>query len=180
VPALIASTKRGDLYVLDRPRRHAARAGAGAAVPQGAADGDHTSPTQPFSALSYKPAQARGATTCGALAHRPDGVPHRLQGPALRGIFTPPSEQGSIVYPGNYGVFDWGGVGDRSGAPGARRQPQLHGFVSRLHRRDTIECKGGSGTEQGLQPMTGTPFAVDLHPCCRRSASRARRRRGAT
>jgi glucose dehydrogenase len=26
------------------------------------------------------------------------------------GAFTPPSLQGSIVYPGNFGVFDWGGI----------------------------------------------------------------------
>src|SRR5262245_46857916 len=32
--------------------------------------------------------------------------------------------------------------------------PDYMGFVSRLHARDTIEVKGGSGTESGLQPMT--------------------------
>jgi quinoprotein glucose dehydrogenase len=26
------------------------------------------------------------------------------------GMYTPPSLQGSIVYPGNFGVFDWGGI----------------------------------------------------------------------
>jgi quinoprotein glucose dehydrogenase len=33
-----------------------------------------------------------------------------FKGLRYEGIFTPPSEQGSIVYPGNYGVFDWGGI----------------------------------------------------------------------
>ncbi|STJ62187.1 glucose dehydrogenase [Escherichia coli] len=26
------------------------------------------------------------------------------------GIFTPPSEQGTLVFPGNLGMFEWGGI----------------------------------------------------------------------
>ena len=26
------------------------------------------------------------------------------------GIFTPPSEQGTLVFPGNPGMFEWGGI----------------------------------------------------------------------
>lgn len=26
------------------------------------------------------------------------------------GIFTPPSEQGTLVFPGNTGMFEWGGI----------------------------------------------------------------------
>ncbi len=36
----------------------------------------------------------------------------RIQFKELRyeGQYTPPSEQGSLIYPGNVGVFNWGGV----------------------------------------------------------------------
>lgn len=36
----------------------------------------------------------------------------RIQFKSLRyeGQYTPPSEQGTLVYPGNFGVFNWGSV----------------------------------------------------------------------
>ena len=54
---------------------------------------------------------------------------HRLR---YEGRFTPPSEQGSLIYPGNFGVFNWGGV-----AVDPRRQvvfatPTRLAFVSTL------------------------------------------------
>jgi quinoprotein glucose dehydrogenase len=79
-------------------------------------------------------------------------------------MFTPPSEQGSIVYPGNYGIFDWGGVAVDPVRQVMIANPNYMAFTSKLFRRDKIDAKGGTGSEQGLQPMTGTPFAVDLRP----------------
>jgi quinoprotein glucose dehydrogenase len=165
VPALIASTKRGDLYVIDRRDGSLVVAAPERPVPQGAAKGDHTSPTQPFSELSYKPernvreSDMWGSTPFDQLACR-----ITFKGLRYEGIFTPSSEQGSFVYPGNYGVFDWGGVAIDPVRQILFANPNYMGFVSRLHPRGTIDVKGGSGTEAGLQPMTGTPFAVDLHP----------------
>jgi len=165
VPALIASTKRADLYVIDRRDGSLIVPAPERPVPQGAAEGDHTSPTQPFSELSYKPernvseSDMWGSTPFDQLACR-----IIFKGLRYEGIFTPPSEQGSFVYPGNYGVFDWGGLSIDPVRQIAFANPNYMGFVSRLHRRGTIDAKGGSGTEAGLQPMTGTPFAVDLHP----------------
>jgi quinoprotein glucose dehydrogenase len=109
-------------------------------VPQGAAEGDHTSPTQPFSALSYKPErklEERDMWGTSAI----DQMVCRIVFKGLRydGIFTPPSEQGSIVYPGNYGVFDWGGVAIDPVRQVLVGNPNYMAFVSKLHRRDTIE-----------------------------------------
>jgi len=165
VPALIASTKRGDLYVIDRRDGSLLVPAPERPVPQGAAHGDRTSPTQPFSELSYKPEREVGESDMWGTTPF-DQLACRIIFKGLRyeGIFTPPSERGSFVYPGNYGVFDWGGVAVDPARQILFANPNYMGFVSRLHRRDTIDAKGGSGTETGLQPMTGTPFAVDLHP----------------
>jgi quinoprotein glucose dehydrogenase len=165
VPALIASTKRADLYVIDRRDGSLIVPAPERPVPQGAAEGDRTSPTQPFSELSYKPERnVRESDMWGSSPF--DQLACRIIFRGLRydGIFTPPSEQGSFVYPGNYGVFDWGGLSIDPVRQIMFANPNYMGFVSRLHRRGTIDAKGGSGTEAGLQPMTGTPFAVDLHP----------------
>jgi quinoprotein glucose dehydrogenase len=134
-------------------------------VPQGAAAGDHTSPTQPFSELSFKPEQnVRESDMWGSTPFDQLACRIIFKGLRYEGIFTPPSEQGSFVYPGNYGVFDWGGVSIDPSRQILFANPNYMGFVSRLHRRGSINAQGGSGTETGLQPMTGTPFAVDLHP----------------
>ncbi|MFP3408386.1 membrane-bound PQQ-dependent dehydrogenase, glucose/quinate/shikimate family, partial [Pseudomonas sp. SIMBA_065] len=79
-------------------------------VPQGAVAGDHTSPTQPKSDLNFMPPPLKerdmwGVTPFDQLICRIDFKSMRYDGP-----FTPPSLQGSIVYPGNFGVFDWGGI----------------------------------------------------------------------
>lgn len=165
VPALIASTKRGDLYVLDRRDGKLLIPAPEQPVPQGAAEGDRTAPTQPFSALSYKPPRALrehdmwGITPFDQLVCRVI-----FKGLRYDGIFTPPSEQGSLVFPGNYGVFDWGGVAIDPVRQILIGNPNYFAFVSQLHRRSEIIANGGTGSELGLQPMKGTPFAVDLHP----------------
>lgn len=164
VPALIASTKRGDIYVIDRRDGKLVVPAPERPVPQGAASGDHTSPTQPFSALSFEPPPLRERDMWGTNPF--DQLICRITFKRLRyeGIFTPPSEQGSIVYPGSLGVFDWGGVAVDSQRQLMILNPNYMAFVSKLYPRAKVDAKGGSGSEQGLQPMTGTPFAVDLHP----------------
>ena len=164
VPAVIASTKRGDLYVIDRRDGKLIVAAPEQPVPQGAATGDRTSPTQPFSELSFKPQPLTEKDMWGTTPF--DQLICRIAFKQLRydGIFTPPSEQGSLVYPGNYGVFDWGGIAVDPVRQLLIGNPNYVAFVSKLHARGTIEVQGGSGSEQGLQPMTGTPYAVDLHP----------------
>jgi quinoprotein glucose dehydrogenase len=164
VPALLASTKRGDIYVLDRRDGKPIVPAPEQPVPQGAAKGDHVSPTQPFSALSFKPPALRERDMWGTTPF--DQLICRITFKRLRyeGIFTPPSEQGSLIYPGDLGVFDWGGIAVDPLRQLAILNPDYMAFVSKLIPRDKFDARGGPGSEQGLRPMTGTPFAVDLHP----------------
>jgi quinoprotein glucose dehydrogenase len=168
VPALVASSKRGDIYVLDRRDGRLIVPAPERPVPQGAATGDRTAPTQPFSELSFKPERPlREADMWGTNPY--DQLACRIKLKRLRydGIFTPPSEQGSLVYPGNYGVFDWGGVAVDPARQLMLGNPNYMAFVSKLFTREKEEsknAKGSTGSEHGLQPMQGTPFAVELTP----------------
>jgi len=176
--ALIAPTKRGDIYVLDRKTGEPIIPVTERPVPQGAAEGDHASPTQPFSALTFLPenpiveSDMWGATMF-------DQLMCRIQYRSLRydGIFTPPSTQGSLVYPGNFGIFDWGGIAVDPVRQIAFTNPDFMAFVSRLVPRPetgtggrhetTQEPAGGSdiqGTQEtgGVNPNYGAPFAVEL------------------
>ncbi|MCG2942365.1 membrane-bound PQQ-dependent dehydrogenase, glucose/quinate/shikimate family, partial [Escherichia coli] len=69
------------------------------------------SATQPFSELNLAPKdkltdkQMWGATMFDQLMCRVSFK--RLN---YDGIYTPPSENGTLVFPGNLGVFEWGGM----------------------------------------------------------------------
>ena len=86
VPAIIQPAKTGNLFVLDRRTGEPIVPAPERPVPQGAAPGDHVSPTQPFSELTFRPEQnLTGADMWVRHDLRPVGVPHRISPVALRG-----------------------------------------------------------------------------------------------
>ena len=109
VPALVAPTKQGDIYVLDRRTGEPILPVREVPAPQGAAEGDWVARTQPASALSYEPPKLQGKDLWGATLI--DQMMCHIQFHSLRyeGRYTPPSTQGTLVHPGNFGVFNWGG-----------------------------------------------------------------------
>jgi quinoprotein glucose dehydrogenase len=58
-PALVASIKQASIYVLNRETGQPLVPITETPVPQGAAPGDRTSPTQPVLALNFNPPQLR-------------------------------------------------------------------------------------------------------------------------
>jgi len=86
------------------------------------------------------------------------------------GIFTPPSEQGTLVFPGNLGMFEWGGISVDTDRQLAIANPIALPFTSKLIPRgpgNPIEppagSTGGSGTESGIQTQYGVPYGVELN-----------------
>ena len=165
-PALVVPTKQGDVYVLNRETGEPIHPVTEAPAPQGAIEGDYTAPTQPVSALNFNPDPLREADMWGATPF--DQLACRIQFRSLRyeGRYTPPSEQGSIVYPGNFGVFNWGSI-----AVDPKRQvmfgmPLYMAFVSRLvPNEEGVKPEGPVNQgEQGLNSNTGAPYSVELKP----------------
>ncbi|HGM6860876.1 TPA: glucose/quinate/shikimate family membrane-bound PQQ-dependent dehydrogenase [Serratia rubidaea] len=172
VPVIYVPTKTGDIFVLNRTNGELVVPAPERPVPQGPAKGDRLSPTQPFSALTFRPAEKlTGADTWGATIY--DQLVCRVMFHSLRyeGIFTPPSEQGTLVFPGNLGMFEWGGLSVDTDRQVAIANPMALPFVSKLIPRgpgNPIEpdenAKGGSGSESGIQPQYGVPYGVELNP----------------
>jgi quinoprotein glucose dehydrogenase len=165
VPALVASTKHGSVYVLDRRTGEPIVPIHETPVPQGAARGDHTAPTQPISALNFNPPRVREADMWGATPY--DQLWCRIAFRSLRydGMFTPPSTQGSLVNPGNFGVFDWGGLSVDPVRQIAIANPSYMAFVSRLIPKADVRAGGAhSSGEQGLKQVKGIPFDIVLNP----------------
>jgi len=175
VPALVQSTKTGNLFVLDRRTGKPIFPAPERAVPAGAAPGDRTSPTQPFSSVSLMPSPARETDMWGTTMLDQLWCRIRFKSLDYRGPFTPPSLKGSLVFPGNFGVMDWGGISIDPVRQILFAHPNYVAFVDRLvPRRDDSggpNERGPSGgsdrrgsQEQGYNPNTGAPFAVDMNP----------------
>lgn len=164
-PALIAPTKQGSLYVLDRRDGSAIVPIREIPVPQGAVKGDHTAPTQARSDLNLLGPDLTEAAMWGASPF--DQMLCRIQFRELRyeGQYTPPSEQGSLIYPGNVGVFNWGGVSVDPVRQMLFTSPNYMAFVSKMvPRADVAEGSKRESETSGVQPNTGAPYAVIMHP----------------
>ncbi|HEX8450139.1 MAG TPA: membrane-bound PQQ-dependent dehydrogenase, glucose/quinate/shikimate family, partial [Allosphingosinicella sp.] len=168
IPALVQTTKTGNLFVLDRRTGRPVHAVSERPVPGDAAPGDRSSPTQPFSEATFMP-EARirerdlwGATMLDQLACRIAFRKLRYEGP-----FTPPSIEGSLVYPGNFGVFDWGGIAIDPVRLVAFANPDYMAFTSRLIPQGAAAGGGPDRSAErikGYNPNSGAPFAVALNP----------------
>jgi len=166
VPALVGPTKQGDIYVLDRRTGEPIIPVKEIPAPGGAVAGDHTSPTQPISDLTFSPEPLQekdiwGVSLFDQLACRIDFHRYRYEG-----RYTPPSLKGTIVYPGNFGTFNWGSV-----AVDPERQimfgmPTYLAFTSRLVPAADIPPRGQDekGSEQGLNRNDGAPYGVFMGP----------------
>lgn len=164
VPALVVPTKQGDVYVLNRQTGQPILPVTEEPAPTGAIEGDFTSPTQPHSALNFTPEPLTEQRMWGATLI--DQMMCRIAFRKLRyeGRYTPPSLEGSIVYPGNFGAFNWGGV-----AVDPRRQvmfgmPLQLAFTSKLIPREELGDAQTNVGEQGVNSNEGAPYAVEMGP----------------
>ena len=168
VPALVQPTKQGDIFVLDRRTGVPLLPVTDVPAPQGAAQGDFTALNQPRSALSFGPKPLSDRDMWGATLF--DQLYCRIAFQRLRyeGRYTPPSTQGSLIYPGNFGVFNWGGIAVDPVRKTAFTTPTYLAFVSQLVPRpdDTTLMVQGDERPQGSLPSLnenfGAPFAVRL------------------
>ncbi len=141
VPAVIVNTKMGHVFVLHRESGEPLFPIEERAVPASDVPGETTSPTQPFPVLppplyaaDFSPEKAFGRDEEERLACR-----SLLEGLRYEGIFTPPSLQGSLIFPGYVGGVNWG-----SAAMDERRGVMLANvnslaFWVRLHPRQQYE-----------------------------------------
>lgn len=166
IPALVGPTKQGDIYVLDRRTGEPIIPIEEVAAPTGAIPEDFTAPTQPVSGLTFMPPPLQekdmwGISMFDQLACRIDFLSLKYEG-----RYTPPSLQGTLVYPGNFGTFNWGSVAVDPERQVMFGMPTYLAFTSRLVPRDQIPPKGQDekGSEQGLNRNEGAPYGVFMGP----------------
>lgn len=163
VPALVQPTKQGFIFVLDRRDGLPLFPINEVPVPQGAAPGEWLSPTQPMPTLPkpmfdtrLTPDKAFGLTpwerkACADLIRR-----YRFEG-----LFTPPSERGTITYPAASGGANWGG-----GAIDPVRQlyfinsSRVASAITLMPRRAGAAGSVKVTATADISPMAGTPYEV--------------------
>lgn len=135
VPALVQATKQGEIFVLDRRTGKPVLPVTEEPAPQGAVEGDFSAPTQPLSTISFKPKPLTERDMWGATPL--DQMLCRIKFRELnyQGRFTPPSEKGSIIYPGNFGAFNWGSVAVDPHRQMMFAMPVYLAFTSQLIKR---------------------------------------------
>jgi quinoprotein glucose dehydrogenase len=164
VPALVQPTKQGDIYVLDRRTGEPILPVTEEPAPRSLGYQGKLSDTQPTSKLTFNPPPLQEKDMWGATLF--DQLICRIQFHNLnyRGRYTPPSERGSLIYPGNFGVFNWGGVAVDPVRQVAFTTPAYLAFVSTLIPRENDTTNYVSDGKPGLNENYGAPYAVILEP----------------
>ena len=152
---VIQPTKQGFVFVLDRDTGKPVWPVEERAVPQGGAEGEQLSPTQPFP--THVPAllsQQISADDVFGLIPFWDSGACRAQVAAARneGLYTPPSTQGTVVFPMTGGGVNWGGaafdpVNQILYANTSRRDP---------HRQTASACRRGRRVQPAARPRFRT------------------------
>lgn len=165
LPALVQVTKAGEIFVLNRETGQPILPVREVPAPQGAVAGDFTAPTQPVSALSFDPAPLKETSMWGMTAF--DQLSCRIKFRSLRyeGRYTPPSLQGSLTYPGAFGVFNWGGAAVDPERQVVFAMPVYLAFITTLvPRQANTERRVTREGEPAFNENFGSPYAVRIAP----------------
>ncbi len=112
IPAVIQATKTGMMFILNRETGEPIFPVEERPVPASDIPHEEASPTQPFTATipPISPHQFSKDSVWGITESDRAACYEAIKGLRYEGIFTPPSEQGTLVIPSNIGGAHWGGV----------------------------------------------------------------------
>ncbi|HKO25689.1 MAG TPA: PQQ-binding-like beta-propeller repeat protein, partial [Chloroflexota bacterium] len=167
IAAVAVSTKMGHIFFLNRDTGKPVFPVQERPVPQGGVPGEQSWPTQPFPTAPppLTPEKLSANDAFGITAA--DRAFCRQQIASLRseGIFTPPSLQGTIIFPGNIGGGAWGGAAyNRSTYLLVVNTNRLATVVKLVPRYQWagLVAGGAEGSVRGAEvaPMEGSPYVM--------------------
>ena len=159
---VIQPTKQGFVFVLDRDSGKPVWPVEERAVPQGGAEGEQLSPTQPFPTHvpALVPQRISPDDVFGLVPFRDRAVcREQLAKARNEGLYTPPSTQGTVVFPMTGGGVNWGGAAfdPVNQILYANTSRAVH-IVKLIPRGDAEGLKPPPGHDFG--PQRGAPFAM--------------------
>jgi len=166
IPAVAQATKMGHLFILDRETGAPLLSIEERPVPQTDVPGEYTSATQPFPIAPppLVPARLTPDDAWGLTPWDRGRCRDRIASMRSEGIFTPPSIKGSVMFPGNAGGTNWGGVAfDPQHGLVLVNQSSVP-FAVRLIPRDQYDAEKGAHPSLEISPQLGTPYGMVREP----------------
>lgn len=162
VDAVLQATKQGLLFTLDRDTGKPIIPVAERKVPQGGAKGEKLSPTQTFP-IAPKPLAANRITpdeAFGLTFWDRGKCRAKIAGARRDGLYTPPTEQGTILYPFTGGGTNWGGMAFDHGRNIAFLNTSNVMHLVTLIPQAKREAARKADPNAEISPNRGTPFAM--------------------
>src|SRR5215510_4307699 len=164
VPAVVVATKMGHLFLLDRETGLPLFGIEERPVPKSTVPGEAAWPTQPFPMRPrplvpsrLTPDEAWGINDGERNACRARLAPLRSEG-----IFTPPSFEGTVVFPGFGGGVNWGGVSYDPVRGLVIAPTNRLAFALALVPRERFQRERAAMVQPGREigPQRGTPYVM--------------------
>jgi quinoprotein glucose dehydrogenase len=161
-PAVLQTTKQGLLFTLDAVTGKPFIPVEERKVPQGGAYGEALWPTQPFPAAPrpLAPTVIKADDAYGLTPWDRGACRAKIAGARAGTIYTPPSTQGTILYPFTGGGSNWGGI-----AFDPAHDIVYANTSSAMHLVTLIKAKDYAATRERLadkevSPNLGAPFGM--------------------
>jgi len=162
IPAVAQASKMGLVFVLHRETGEPLFPVEERPVPQSDVPGERTSPTQPFPTLPpplvphrFAPEDAWGLTPWDRGRCR-----ELFQGLRYDGIFTPPSLQGTLLFPGGAGGTNWGSVAfEPSSGLLVLNTSSVPHSVRLIPQADLAETRRANPGKE-VSPQAGAPYGM--------------------
>jgi quinoprotein glucose dehydrogenase len=168
-PAIAITTKMGRVFVLNRLTGTPLLPVEERPVPKSDIEGEESWPTQPSSTISLVPETLSPEDAWGKDAQDRQWCADKIKATRFGEIYTPPSLQGTLVYPSNVGGVNWGS---------AAYDPQRHLlfadtnrlpiFVKLIPRDELAEAHKNASESDRLHGefarQTGAPYAMFRTP----------------
>jgi quinoprotein glucose dehydrogenase len=168
-PAIVITTKMGRVFVLNRLSGAPLLPVDERPVAKSDIEGEESWPTQPASTISLVPEKLAPEDAWGKDEQERQWCADRIKAARSGDIFTPPSIEGTLVFPSNVGGVNWGS---------AAYDPQRHLliantnrlpiFVKLIPRKEFDDARKNASESDRLHGefarQTGAPFAMFRTP----------------
>ena len=167
VPAVVVATKMGHLFVLHRETGAPLFPVEERGVPRSPVPGEDASPTQPFPIRprALAPSRLTADDAWGITPAEREACRVRMAGLRSEGLFTPPSIEGTIAFPGFGGGVNWGSVAHDPTRGLVIAPTNRLPYVVRLIPRERLRAeRAGSQGRGEFAEQTGTPYGMFREP----------------
>jgi quinoprotein glucose dehydrogenase len=170
IPAVAVGTKIGHIFVLNRDTGEPLFPVEERPVPRSTVPGEEAWPTQPFPTLplAVVPQKLTSEQAWGLSAADRDACRDRIKALRSEGVFTPPSLEGTVAFPGNVGGMNWSGMSYDPVRGLLITNTNRLAFLVKLIPRDEFNRMRSSGAANRLKGefgrQIGTPYAMYREP----------------